>query len=259
MSEPKFDGKQYIYNLYKKSGYLDINSPFIICFYILIVFLISFICYINVLINTIPIRDNWENEKCNPTVMPFAGLINTPENKTMLEFTSENYNQCMKHIVKNVSDYQLTPFYYILSQVTTLFSSFMVIFQAIRGMFDIIRTQFAIFNSYIYSKTLNTTIHTERLLNDIMAVNGKAQATFVSGAYFINTGLYLSRTVTGIAINGVLNIIIGIGILLQFLMATFMYIPAFFIALPYTIMAVGYGMVASILSIVLQIQLGIKK
>lgn len=259
MSESKNDSKQYIYNLYKKSGYLDINSPFIISFYILIVFLIFFICYINVLINTIPIRDNWENEKCNPTVMPFAGLINTPDNKTMLEFTSENYNQCMKHIVKNVSDYQLTPFYYILSQVTTLFGSFIAIFQAIREMFNLIRTQFSIFNSYIYSKTLNAAIHTERLLNDIMTVNGKAQATFISGAYFINTGLYLARTVTGIAINGVLNIIIGIGILLQFLMATFMFIPAFIILIPYTIMAVGYGLVASLLSTVLQIQLGIKK
>ena len=120
--------KKYIYDLYEKSSYLDINSPFIISFFVLILFLIFFISYIQVVINTIPIKDDWDNQRCNPTVMPFAALINKPNDQSMLEYTSNNYNQCMKNIVKSVSDTQLTPFYFILSKITDLFSSFLDIF-----------------------------------------------------------------------------------------------------------------------------------
>ncbi len=259
MSTSIKDSKKYIYNLYDKFSYLDINSPFIITFFILIIFLIFFIGYINVAINTIPIKEDWENEKCNPTVMPFAGLINKPNDKSILEFTIENYNQCMKHIVKDVTDYELTPFYYILSKTTELFTSFLVVIQSIRGIITFIREQFKLFFLFIFLKFLNVNISFQKILNDILNITGKILGIFKTQAYFLDAGIRLSRSLTGVVLNGIMNIIIGIGITIQLMFATFLYIPAFILLIPYTALAIGDALITMLLTNVLRIKLINKK
>jgi hypothetical protein len=191
--------------------------------------------------------------------MPFAGLINKPIDKSILEYTSENYNQCMKNIVKDVSEYQLSPFYYILSKITELFSSFVAIIQSIRQIISFIREQFRLFTLFVILKFLNVHISFQKLLSNFLNINGKTQAILISAAYLLNTGIYLMRSLTAIVLNGIMNIIIGIGITIQLLMATFLYIPALILTIPYLLLAVGYGLTANILSTVLQIKLGIKK
>ena len=249
------DSKQYVYNLYEQSSYLDINSPFIITFFVLILFLIFFVSYINVVINTVPIKDDWDNQKCNPTVMPFAGLINKPNDKSMLEYTSDNYNQCMKSIVKDVSEYQLTPFYYIINKITDLFTSFLVIIQSIRKIIDFIREQFKLFTLFIFLKVLNVNVSFQKLLNNLLNINGKFLSIVKTGAYTLNTGLYLSQSVTGIVLKGIMNIIIAIGVTIQIMLATFLYIPAAILSLPYLAFAIGYAIITQLLANVLRIKL----
>jgi hypothetical protein len=255
MSSTIKDSKKYIYDLYEKSSYLDINSPFIITFFVLILFLIFFISYIQVVINTVPIKDDWDNQRCNPTVMPFAGLINKPNDKTMLEYTSDNYNKCMKNIVKDVTDYQLTPFYYILSKITELFSSFLVIIQSIRGIIDFIREQFKLFTLFIFLKILNVNISFQKLLNNLLNINGKFLGIFKTAAYTLNAGIYLSKSLIGVVLKGIMNIIIGIGLIIQLMMATFLYIPAAILTFPYLALAIGDAIITQLLSNVLRIKL----
>jgi hypothetical protein len=255
MSSTIKDSKKYIYDLYEKSSYLDINSPFIITFFVLILFLIFFISYIQVVINAVPIKEDWENHRCNPTVMPFAGLINKPNDKSMLEFTSDNYNHCMKNIVKSVSDYQFTPFYYILSNITDLFSNFLIIIQSIRKIIDFIREQFKLFTLFIFLKILNVNISFQKLLNNLLNINGKFLSIFKTGAYTLNTGMYLSKSVTGVVLKGILNIIIAVGVTIQIMLATFLYIPAAILSIPYLVFSVGYAINAQLLTNVLRIKL----
>lgn len=259
MSTSIKDSKKYIYNLYDKFSYLDINSPFIITFFILIIFLLFFISYINVAINTTPIKEDWENEKCNPTVMPFAGLINKPDDKSILEFTSENYNQCMKSIVKDVTDYELTPFYYILSKITELFTSFLVVIQSIRGMIYFIREQFRLFFLFVFLKFLNVNIGLQKILNNTLHITGKMLGIIKIQAYFLDTGIRLSRSLTGVILNGIMNIIIGLGVTIQLMFASFLYIPAFILLLPYIALAIGNTLITILLSTVLKIKLNVQK
>jgi hypothetical protein len=251
--------KKYIYNLYDKFSYLDINSPFIITFFILIVFLIFFISYVHVAINIIPIKDDWENQKCNPSVMPFAGIINKPTDETILEYTIENYNQCIKNVVKEVTDYELSPFYYILNGVTELFTGFLQVVQAIRGVIYFIREQFKLFFLFLFLKFLNINIGLQQLLNDVLNITGKTLGIFKIQAYFLDAGLRLSRSATGVVLNGIMNIIIGIGITIQLMFATFLYIPAAILLIPYVALAIANTIITLLLSNVLRIKLNIKK
>ena len=41
-----------------------------------------------------PIKADWTNQRCNPSIIPFAGLINAPPNTSKIEYTAENFSQC---------------------------------------------------------------------------------------------------------------------------------------------------------------------
>lgn len=255
MSSKIEDSKKYIFELYKNSSYLDINSPLIIIVFILILSLFLFICYVNVVINTKPIKQDWENKKCNPTVMPFAGIINKPDDKSILEFTSENYNQCMKTIVKNVSENELTPFYYILTQVTYLYNSFLAIIQNMRKYLSFIIDQIKSITLFIFFKFLNVNISLQKLLNNIITVNGKFQAIFISASYLLNAGIYLFRSLIAIILNGILKIIITMGSTIALLMATFLYPFALILLPPYLYISIVSQLISQLLSMVLHIKL----
>ena len=259
MSTSIKDSKKYIYNLYEKFSYLDINSPFIITFFILIIFLIFFISYINVAINTVPIKNDWENQKCNPSVMPFAGLINKPADQSILEFTIDNYNLCMKNIVKDVTNYELSPFYYILTGITALFIAFLQAIQSIRGLIYFIRKQFELYFLFLFLKFVNVNIGIQKVLNNVLNVTGKTLGIFKIQAYFLDAGIRLSRSATGVVLNGIMNIIIGIGITIQLMFLTFLYIPAAILLIPYAALAIGNTIITLLLSNVLRIKLNVQK
>ena len=65
-----------INELYNKKGFIDKYGADI---WLTIIICLIFFCitsYYYVLNNIEPIKANWANEKCNPAVLPFAGLIN---------------------------------------------------------------------------------------------------------------------------------------------------------------------------------------
>jgi hypothetical protein len=106
--------------LYKKNGYLDKYGGSVVAtaFTLFIFFLVFSYFYIQTQIE--PIRRNWVNERCNPVVMPFAGIINKPPNKTAMEFTSENFMQCTTQILSGVVSYFMQPLYFITGLITKI-------------------------------------------------------------------------------------------------------------------------------------------
>ena len=84
---------------------------------------------------------------------------------------------------------------------------------------------------------------------------GKFLSIFKIGAYFLNTGLYLSQSLTGVVLKGVMNILIVIGVTIQLMLATFLYIPAAILTFPYIALTIGDAIITQILSNVLRIKL----
>lgn len=52
-----------------------------------------------------------------------------------------------------------------------------------------------------------------------------------------------------------MNIIIAIGVTIQIMLATFLYIPAAILSLPYLAFAIGYAIITQLLANVLRIKL----
>ena len=56
-------------------------------------------------------KNNWDELRCDPTVMPFAGFINKPDNESIVQYTQNNYNYCSLRIVDEEMETQFEPFY----------------------------------------------------------------------------------------------------------------------------------------------------
>ena len=63
--------------------YRDVLIVTLICSIVLIV-LIHYL----IIVNSQPIIDDWNNRRCDPAIIPFAGIINAPEGTSIFDFTS---------------------------------------------------------------------------------------------------------------------------------------------------------------------------
>ena len=106
--------------LYAKQGYLDkYNGSVFMMFIIFIVFFLI-ISFFLVKTQIIPIRNNWNTQRCSPMVIPFASIINLPPNKSAFEFTYENFNYCINNVIGDVVKIATSP----ITAFLNLFSKF---------------------------------------------------------------------------------------------------------------------------------------
>ena len=80
-----------INNLYLKSGYFQKYASDV--FTTILLFFIFFVIYIYFTSKNElkKVKYKWNQERCNPKYMPFAGYIMDPEDKSQIEYTFENF------------------------------------------------------------------------------------------------------------------------------------------------------------------------
>ena len=116
-------------NLYQKLIIIQLKALWIdgidvwITTVLCIVFIIA-ISYYHVMNNVTPIKEDWPNQKCNPAVIPFAGIINnTSSTETNLEFTASNFNGCINSILASIVGCAFQPFYYLMNLINSEFQN----------------------------------------------------------------------------------------------------------------------------------------
>ena len=94
---------RFIRKLYEKKKYMDSYGDCVaITFAILFVYSGIF-GYFYILGDLKQLRRNWATIRCHPGYIPFAGIINKPANKTVIQYTSENFNICIGRVLKKVT------------------------------------------------------------------------------------------------------------------------------------------------------------
>jgi len=224
-------------DLYLKTSYFsryssDLLITAVIC---TIVFLI--ISYFHILNNIQPIKDDWSNQRCNPSVIPFAGLINTPAGESSLEFTSSNFTNCTQSILEEIASYALMPLYYAMSLITDLFQDLANALNSIRAYFDTFRNSTSSKSSEIYNRTLNIMTPIISIVQYIRSVFGKIQGSSTAAIYTLYGGyitlnstlFFIYDTVVAImwAISGIIIGCFAIGWLVPPMLATGISLAAF--------------------------------
>lgn len=169
--------------LYTKGSYLsryagDILITFFLC---LTVFVI--VSYFKVMNEVQPIINNWNTERCNPAVIPFAGIINKPDGTTAFDFTASNFENCTQSILAQIAKYALSPFYYLMSNLTNIFKELSESMQNIRKLFARMRNSIKNKGEEVFAKNLNVMLPIVTTFEKIRSVLGKTQAVAVSAIY----------------------------------------------------------------------------
>lgn len=89
---------KYIDNLYDNLSFIDSNISSVLLFIFLTTFVILLYTYFSINRNSASIKQNWNTQRCKPSVMPFAGIINRPAGMGIFEFTAANFMECVNMI-----------------------------------------------------------------------------------------------------------------------------------------------------------------
>ena len=203
-----------IYNsinkLYTKLGFLEkYGNDLFMAIIIILIFLIVF-SYFYVMNRIEPIKANWAKERCNPSVIPFAGIINAPPGVNKISYATENFNGCVNNILTSIAQYSLTPFYYVINIIRNIFLLLVKSLQEIRSMLDKIRTSMKDVSKEIYGRTLNISVPIVDFLVNIKDIIGKSQAILSAGIYSLFGGYLTTKSVISAVVQIIYNILIAL-------------------------------------------------
>jgi len=149
-----FIGK--VKTIYKKKGYLDRYGGSVIIAGILLFITWLILSYFVVMHQIKPIKADWVNRRCNPNVMPFAGIINGPPGQSKFSFTGQNFTNCVSIVLKQILGDILKPIYAIEHLITDAINELHKIIQDIRRAFQSIRISIENMVKRILNRLLNT-------------------------------------------------------------------------------------------------------
>jgi hypothetical protein len=232
MDKPILESARKIKHLYKNLSYFDQYGTSIIICIVLLTILFWIHGYYTIMSNVQPIKDNWLKYRCNPKVIPFAGLINKPDDKTATQFTQDNFTQCVQEMLKPITKRAVSPFDYMTSSFLKVFQVILLAIKQIREMTNSIREKFAVILKDIMGRLINFLIPMQQIIiafKDTMAkVVGIMQAS-------INTGLgsiLAMKSVLGVIVTSaiqVLLILVAVLIALIIIMViVFFFLPGYF-------------------------------
>ena len=181
---------KFINNLFGNLSYFDEYGSSVM--FVVIVTLLLFIAnsYLITVSQFATIKNNWATQRCNPSVIPFAGLINKPANKTVTEYTKENFTFCVQDVLTNISSSALQPLSFLTNGLQNLFGGLNNDLQNGRNLFSIIRANITSIVKEIMGRMLNVTIPIQQIVigfkDTIAKVVGVMTAALMTllGSYF---------------------------------------------------------------------------
>ena len=118
-----------IKNIYKKQTYYEKYGGLIWVALLIIIVFISIISYFVSQGSREALKQNWIVNRCRPSVLPFAGFINNPSDKSKMEYTPENFSYCIESILGAAFKAIISPMIGQQTSVGDMFSSIPEVFE----------------------------------------------------------------------------------------------------------------------------------
>ena len=164
--------------------------------------------------NSQKINNDWINQRCKPSVIPFAGLINTPEGMSSADFTKENFDYCTQNIVKSVTGTAVQPLTFITNLLTTLFDKIKQSLNGIREMINKIRLQIQAIAEEIMGRIINVTIPLQQIIIALKDILAKVQGTMTAGLFTLLGSYYTLKSLMGAIAQFIVTILIAMAVMI---------------------------------------------
>ena len=158
---------------------------------LLIIF--AYLCsyaYLKVRANSNYIRENWPKYRCNPSYMPFAGMVMQPTDMTKSEYAQTNFEYCFQNIMNGVAKSFMEPLYYTQSLAGNILSGIANALNNVRELINYIRNAISSIIAEIMARTLNVMQPIMMIIIKIRDVIGKMQGLVTTNLYTVY-GVYL--------------------------------------------------------------------
>ncbi len=209
----------FINESYDKLTYFDIYGGSVFLFILCIIVVALVVTFTIVMRKSDEIKTNWVQERCNPTVIPFAGFINKPHNKSISEFTHENFTFCTQSILTNITGYAVSPFNTLLSGLVNIFNQFTEALNNIRKVVSKLRTGVSSIAENVMSRILNIIAPLLEFFIAFIDSMNKTQGIMTAGLY-TTVGAYLTlQTLIGSIVEIVIKIMIALAVVIAVLAA----------------------------------------
>lgn len=129
------------------------------------------------------IRENWNEYRCNPFYIPFAGTIRPDIT------TEENFNHCMNSMGQQVFGYLLDPLNGLFKDVNDNISELGSGLPLMRGMFTRIRKVMLSFASVTFGKIVNSMSSVSYILIKIRDILKRFAGQGYIATFLVNTGV----------------------------------------------------------------------
>ena len=204
---------------YNNLNYFDQYSSSLVLFILITITLFILCSYCFVMINAQPIKDDWTNQRCKPSVIPFAGLINSPDGTSSTDFTKENFDYCTQNIVKGVTGNAVQPLTFITTMLNTLFDKIKNALNGIREMIDKIRLQIKAIAQEIMGRIINVTIPLQQIIIGLKDILAKVQGTMTAGLFTLLGSYYTLKSLMGAIAQLIVTILIALAVMIAGLWA----------------------------------------
>lgn len=211
---------EYIRELYSGFGYFDIYGGSVVLFILLTLFVFLFYTFCKVMQSRQEIADDWTNQRCNPKYIPFAGLINKPIDKGIMEYTNENFQHCIKNTTTNTTGKMLEPINTILNRLSNAFDESKTSIQNIRETLNNIRVRISNIVQEIYIRLINIMIPIENMFISTKDIFNKIQGVMTAGLYMIFGSYNTLQSLMGATLELIIKVLASLVIIIIALWVT---------------------------------------
>jgi hypothetical protein len=203
-----------ITKMYEKLNYFDQYGGSFILFIFISILLFIGISYCFVKINAQPIIDDWVNQRCNPSILPFAGYITHPEGTTAFDYTNENFNYCTQNILSSISGNAVEPLSFVTNMLQKISDQIKNSIQAIRAMVDKVRTSAQSVSEEIMGRIMNIMIPLQQIIISFRDLVGKIQGALTGGLFTLLGSYYTLKSLMGAIAQFIITILIALAVII---------------------------------------------
>ena len=164
------------------TGYLQLFGGSVVSSVLIITAVFIIFSYLIVQLYMNDLRRDFENIKCHPGIIPFAGHIKKIKTMTPIEFTGQNFQYCLTQILTQVVNMFLTPIYKMQEAILGVFEIVYKAYTLVRKVFDRIRSVWADMFTFIMSKLTSIVVpfqHMLIIMKDLLEKTGAVMGTFM--------------------------------------------------------------------------------
>ena len=140
------------------------------------------------------LKKDWPNIRCNPLIIPFAGIINAPPDGSKWEYTAENFGHCLTGILKDVVNIEKAGITASQSIMQKSVAGISEAIQAARTLISKIRNIVGDLISSIFNKIINVLMPLRMVLISSLDSLNKVAGVGVTGLYTALAGVLSMRS-----------------------------------------------------------------